>query len=87
MKYEDIIHKVSIELNIPYSIVDRTYKSYWKVIKKHMSSLPLKENLTDEEFKELQPNVSVPSIGKFYITLERYKNMKKQQEIIKQKTF
>jgi hypothetical protein len=36
----------------------------------------LKEDLTDEEFLKLQPNVNIPSIGKLYVTPERYRRLK-----------
>lgn len=48
------------------------------MVREHITSLPLKEDLTDEEFLKLQPNVNIPSIGKLSVTLDRYKGMKKQ---------
>ena len=81
MTYEQIISKVSISIGLPAQLVDRTYRAYWKSIRNHITSLPLKEDLTDEQFMELQPNVNIPSIGKLYVTLDRYKRMKKQHLI------
>lgn len=84
MTYDDIVTKVSEELGIPKGIVDRTYRAYWKAIKGHIASLPLKEDLTDEEFMKLQPNVNIPSIGKLYVTQDRYKGVKnKYSRLIK----
>lgn len=77
MSLNEIIKKVSEQTGIPKEVVDRTYRAYWKVIRKHITSLPLKENLTDEEFMKLQPNINIPSIGKLYVTLDRYQRMKK----------
>ena len=82
MTYRKIISSISKELGLPYTFVDRTYKSYWKVIREHIEALPLKEDLTDEEFLKLQPNVNVPSLGKLYVTLDRYHRMKKHMEYI-----
>ena len=76
MTYDEIVAKVADELSLPKILVDRTYKAYWKAVRDHMTNLPLKEDLTDEEFLKLQPNVNVPSLGKFYITLERYRWIK-----------
>lgn len=81
MTYDEIISKVAEELGLPVRLVDRTYRAYWRSIREHITSLPLKEDLTDEEFLKLQPNVNIPSIGKLYVTLDRYKRMKKMQEI------
>lgn len=82
MTYREIISKVAESLGLPYYFVDRTYKSYWKVIREHIEELPLKEDLSDEEFLQLQPNVNIPSLGKLYVTLDRYHGMKKQKEYI-----
>lgn len=81
MTYDEIISKVADKLGLSVRLVDRTYRAYWKSIREHITSLPLKEDLTDEEFLKLQPNVNIPSIGKLYVTLDRYKRMKKMQEI------
>lgn len=75
MRYDDIIKAVAEEENLPIGHVDKIYKSYWKSIRDHISQLPLKENLSDEEFMRIQPNVNIPSIGKLYLTLERYKRL------------
>lgn len=75
MTYDEIISRVSIQLDLPKTLVDKTYKTYWKVIRNHITSLPLKENLSDAEFMLLQPNVNIPSIGKLFITLDRYKKI------------
>lgn len=81
MTYDDIITEVSIKLNLPKGLVDKAYRAYWKAVRAHITSLPLKANLTDDEFKELQPNVNIPSIGKLHVTFDRYKRMKKMNEI------
>ena len=46
--------------------------------------MPLKENLSEEEFAKLQPNVNIPSIGKLYVTQEKYRWLKDKFEKIKQ---
>jgi len=80
MRLKDIIQRVSEETGISKKIVDRTYKAYWRAIREHITSLPLKDNLTDDEFKQLQPNINIPSIGKLYVTLDRYRRMKRINE-------
>ena len=81
MTYNEIIGEVSIRLGIPKGVVNKTYKAYWKAVREHIESLPLKEDLTDEEFQKLQPNVNIPSIGKLNVTIERYKRKKKSFEL------
>ena len=80
MNYNEIISEVAEKLSIPKETVNKVYRAHWKVVRKHITSLPLKEDLSDEEFNNLQPNVNIPSIGKLYVTLDRYKRMKKMQE-------
>lgn len=80
MTFDEIIAEVAKKLNLPKELVEKTYKAYWKVVKEHIVSLPLKQDLSDEDFLKLQPNINIPSIGKLTVTLDRYKRMKKSQE-------
>ena len=81
MTYEEIISTVSADTGIPSRLVGRIYKAYWKAIREYIKSLPLKEDLTDEEFMQLRPNINLPSLGKLNVTLDRYHGMKKHFEI------
>ena len=76
MTYAEIINAVSVTTGLPKKLVDRTYKAFWKAVREHITSLPLKEDLTDEEFGKLRANVNIPSIGKLCVTLQRYRKMK-----------
>jgi hypothetical protein len=68
--------QVAESLGLTKKLVHDVYAAYWKTVREHIVNLPLKEDLTDEEFLQLQPNVNIPSIGKFYVTLDRYKRLK-----------
>lgn len=81
---QEIYQKVSKDMGLPTTIIEKGYKAFWKAAREHITSLPLKEDLTDEEFMRLQPNVNIPSIGKLHVTLDRYKRMKKMNEIRKE---
>ena len=84
MNYPDIVGKVSRELNLPKEVVDKTYKAYWLFIKNHIQSLPLKENLNEEDFAKLRTNCNIPSLGKLSCTYDRMLGMKKRYKLIKQ---
>jgi hypothetical protein len=86
MEYNEIITVVSDKLGLSKDMVDKVYKSYWRSVKEYISSLPLKEDLSDEEFLSLQPNVNIPSIGKLYVTLDRYKRLKQKMKILESLT-
>lgn len=81
MTYKEIISSVAKETGLSQELVDKTYRAYWRAIREHIVSLPLKENLTDEEFLKLQPNVNITSIGKLYVTLDRYHRIKNMNQI------
>lgn len=81
MTYDEILSQVARNLNLPEILVGRAYRAYWRAVKEHITSLPLKEDLSDEEFLRLRPNVNIPSIGKLYVTLDRYHGMKKHFEM------
>lgn len=83
MSYPEIVGKVSKELNLPKEVVDKTYKAYWLFIKNHIQSLPLKENLNEEDFAKLKTNFNIPSLGKLCVTWNRLVGCKKRFELIK----
>lgn len=75
MTYEEIIARVAEEIGLPTKLVQKTYTSYWRAVREYIASLPLKDGLSDEEFDNLRVNINIPSLGKFYLTKERYKAM------------
>lgn len=81
--FSDIFQQVSDEMDIPVEVVEEAYKSYWKFIKKTIQELPLKEDLTEEEFANLKTNFNIVSLGKLHCTYDRYVNMKKRLNYIK----
>jgi hypothetical protein len=82
--YEEAVARIAEELSLPKKFVDMVYRAYWKAVREHIAALPLKDDLTDEEFSKLQPNVNIPSIGKLYVTSERYRWCKDKFEYIRQ---
>lgn len=83
MNYPDIIGKVSEEMNIPLEVVDAAYKSYWKFIKQTIQSLPLKDDISEEEFAKLRTNFNISSLGKLSCTFDRMMGVKKRFKYIK----
>lgn len=83
MKYSEIINQVSKELNIPVEVVDRAYRSSFEFIKNKIQSLPLKEDISEEEFSELRTNFNIPSLGKLVCTFDRMEGVKKRFNYIK----
>lgn len=78
MTYKEAVESLSKKLDLPFKVVDKVYRSYWQAIRDKLSSLPLKEDLTEEEFNKLQTNVNIPSIGKLTCTYERYSKIKER---------
>ena len=83
MRYNNIVDKVSKDLQLPYNIVDKTYKAFWLYIRNTIQELPLKEDLNEAEFSMLKPNCNIHSLGKLTCTYERYKNIKNRFNCIK----
>ena len=81
MTYDEIVAKVANDMGLTHHLVDSTYRAFWKVIREYVKSQPLMEDLSDEEFQMLRPNVNIPSLGKLCVTLDRYRNKKKQYEM------
>lgn len=83
MNYPDIIDKVSKELDISVEVVDAAYKSYWKFIKQTIQSLPLNDDISEEDFTKLRTNFNIGSLGKLYVTYEHYIGIKKRFEYLR----
>lgn len=67
-------------MNIPIEVVEFAYKSYWKFIRKTIQELPLKENLSEEEFAKLKTNFNIVSLGKLSCDYDRYKKIKLREK-------
>ena len=83
MNYPNIIGKVSQEMGLPPEVVDTAYKSYWKFIKQTIQSLPLKDDISEEDFTKLRTNFNIPSLGKLTCTFDRMMGIKKRFKYIK----
>lgn len=70
------------ELGLPKELVEKTYKHYWKWIKDTIADLPLKEDLSKEEFDQLRTNFNLPSLGKLTCTHPEYVKAKKRFKYI-----
>lgn len=80
---KEIILEVSRNLDISPDVIEKVYKAYWSFIKETIQALPLKDNLSEEEFSTLKTNFNVPSLGKLTCTLDKYTRVKKRFKLIK----
>lgn len=79
-----IIKDVSQELNLPEEVVLVAYRSYWEFIRKTIEVLPLKNEITEEDFNKLRTNFNIPSIGKLYVTWDKVQSTKKRRIYLQQ---
>lgn len=80
--YNNAVNKASKDLGIDEKLVDKVYRAYCKLIISKLSELPLKDNLTEEEFNKLQTSVNLPSIGKIYCTWKTYSGELKRNQYV-----
>ena len=80
---KDILNNVSRTLGISPDVIEKVYKAYWLYIKTTIEALPLKDTLNEEEFLKLRTNFNIPSLGKLYVTWNRFVRCKKRYELIK----
>ena len=83
MTYQEVVTLLSKELTIPEEVVDKAYKSFFEFIRTTISSLPLKDELSEEDFSKLRTNFNIPSLGTLHCTYERYKGMKERLNYLK----
>ena len=77
MRYSEVFSSVSDELGIPVKVVSSAYRHYWMFIKETIQSLPLKDDLSEEDFSGLRTNFNIPELGKLNCTYDRYQGVKK----------
>ena len=82
MTYREIVSLLSEELDIPEEVVDVAYKSFFEFIRTTIAGLPLKDELSEEDFNKLRTNFNIPSLGKLHCTYERYRGMKERMNYI-----
>ena len=82
MIYSEAIKQVSIELGLPPQVVKEAYESFWTFIRNNIKALPLKEDLSKEEFDKLRTNFNIPSIGKLSCTYDRMVGVKERFKYI-----
>ena len=75
---QKIILEVSQELQIPDDVVEIAYREYWNWVKNTLENIPVNEDMTEEEFNQLQTSINVPSLGKFYATYQRAQFLNKK---------
>lgn len=58
---------IAVKLGLMESDVRFAYEHYWNYCRKYIESLPFDQGLSEEQIKELKPDVHISRIGKFYI--------------------
>lgn len=89
MKLDAAIKKVSEELGIPEEVCHRAYMYAWKFIYEHAETPVLSIDTPIEEFKQARMNFNMPSLGKLYITEDKFNKVNRKflyaQELRKKK--
>lgn len=83
MTHQQMLRQIASEQNLPEEVVDKVYKTFWQFIREHITSLPLKEDLSKEDFEDLYTNFNIPSLGKLSCSYDRMINVKKRFKYIK----
>lgn len=72
-----VYQKVAQQLNLDVKDVKKVYIAYWQYIKNHIQQLPLKENITEEEFNKLRTHINISSLGHLTCSYRRMLSVKK----------
>ena len=79
---QETLRRIARELSLPVEVVSKAYSAYWLFIREHIEELPLKEELTEEEFKRLRVNFNLPNLGKLGCSRERWLGIKKKHKLL-----
>lgn len=80
---QERINDIARELSLPPQVISRVYKAYWLFIRKTIEALPLKDNLTEEQFSRLRTNFNLPYLGKLSCNYKRWQGVKYKYNINK----
>lgn len=76
---EEILNQVSKELDVPYEVCCKAYMSQWFFIEEKVKQHNYKD-LTLEKFRQIRPNFNLPSLGKLFVTEEKFEKVLKALE-------
>lgn len=79
-----IFKLVSLETKISESTIEVMYRLYWRFIKEKLESVPLREVLNKEEFKKHKTSINMPSLGKIFVSYEKYEGLAKRYKYMQQ---
>jgi len=69
--------EIANDLGLSESDVKDVFKYTWEFIRNKIESLPLKGDLTEEEFNKLKTTFMLPEIGKLGCDYNTYKSIRK----------
>lgn len=78
IKYNQIIKDVAKEVNLPEEVVNEAYKSFWLFVKTKIEELPVKKDISNDEFDKLSTSFNLPSLGKLACTRDKFEKLKKR---------
>ena len=70
-------------MGIPIEVVRAAYLSQWQFIRNTIEALPLKEELSEEEFNQLRTSFNLPSLGKIYTTRDKVQRTKRKIDYLR----
>lgn len=80
---DEIYAKVTADMGIPIEVVRAAYLSQWQFIRNTIEALPLKEELSEEEFNQLRTSFNLPSLGKIYTTRDKVQRTKRKIDYLR----
>ena len=80
MTRNEIYKMAAKELGMPVDTVKNIYEGYFRTIREMIASLPLRCDMTEEEFNKYKISFNVPYLGKIYIDYKMLKSEKFLQE-------
>lgn len=80
---DEIYAKVAADMGIPIEVVRAAYLSQWQFIRNTIEALPLKGELSEEEFNQLRTSFNLPSLGKIYTTRDKVQRTKRKIDYLR----
>lgn len=85
MRVSNLYPEVAKELGMSEARVRDIYQAYWQFYIDKVRELPIREGMTQEDFKGLKSGFHIQKIGKFFCNYKTYNKLMRNREYFRKK--
>jgi spore coat polysaccharide biosynthesis protein SpsF (cytidylyltransferase family) len=79
-----IMQELADEYKLTLAEIEAVYESQWDFMVDTVEDIDF-DTVTEEDFKSLKTNFNIPTLGKFYTTFNKVKNVRRKSRELREK--